>query len=315
VTAPVTSCEVVVFCSSSGHCQLDCDYCIVHPVIKRQPSITYEDLHFFLDTIKKSTYFIFSGKGDFFAGYPKRDRFLDRLLDHEVEVALDINGVLLNEYAELSAEKLEKIRAMNLTLHWKQVRDKRVEKVWAENARTILERHRGEILVGTILAPAVSDSWEEGLAFYEKEIFRPTGRKIWLIEDCERPYSESETEQVALIREKWSHLVDRVHHEDFAASFAGREDVLCPAGQEYFRIWHDGRVQGCPYIGELQDLGNLKEKRFIPRLCRMRCNTPKFCDCFDILSLGKMKFPEEASSTPDEASRVLEEAPRSLIWE
>ncbi|HEX7519929.1 MAG TPA: hypothetical protein VF325_06565, partial [Candidatus Deferrimicrobium sp.] len=96
---------------------------------------------------------------------------------------------------------------------------------------------------------------------------------------------------------------------------AGREEVLCPAGHEYFRVWNDGRVQGCPYVGELQDLGNLKEMRFTPRLCRTRCNTPKFCDCFDILSLGKMRFPEEAGSAVGEVPPAPQGAPHGLLWE
>ena len=84
-----TSCGAIVFCSSSGHCQLDCSYCIVNPVIKRNPSLTYEDLDFFMRAVGTSVFFIFSGKGDFFAGYSKKERLLGRLLERDVEVALD----------------------------------------------------------------------------------------------------------------------------------------------------------------------------------------------------------------------------------
>lgn len=289
-----TKCEVVAFCSSSGHCQLDCDYCIVHPVIKRNPSLTYEDLRFFLDEVGGSAFLIFSGKGDFFAGYAKRDRLLEKLLDHDVEVALDVNGVLLNEYPELSEEKLAKVRAINLTMHWRQIRDKRVEDLWAENARTILARHRGEMILGTILSPLVADSWEESIAFYEREVFAPTGQKLWMIQDCERPYTPEEKERYDALVARYEHLVERTHRDDFRAPFDGHEFVLCPAGANYFRIWNDGRVEGCPYVSERGDAGNLKERRLRRHETFFRCNTPRYCDCYDIAQLGKMRFEEPA---------------------
>ncbi|MHB8798016.1 MAG: hypothetical protein ACYDBY_06075 [Thermoanaerobaculia bacterium] len=293
-----TTCETVVFCSSAGHCQLDCDYCIIHPVVKREPSLVYEDLRYFLDEVGTRTFFIFSGKGDFFAGYPKRDRFLDRLLDHDVEVALDVNGVLLNEYPELSEEKLAKVRAINLTLHYRQVKDKRVEKAWEANARTILERHRGELILGTILSPLLSDLWDEGLAYYRDTVFAATGRKIWAIRDCDRPFDPAQEELFATLLERYSGIVEKEHKDDFSAPFAGKEAVLCPAGRDYFRIWNDGRVQGCPWIPGLADLGNVKERRLERRSAPFRCTTPRFCDCYDIHQLGKMGYEEASEALP-----------------
>jgi MoaA/NifB/PqqE/SkfB family radical SAM enzyme len=293
-----TTCDVVVFCSSSGHCQLDCDYCVVHPVIKRNPSLTYEDLAWFLGEVRQRTFFMFSGKGDFFAGYAKRDRLLDRLLDHDVEVALDVNGVLLNEYPELSAEKLAKVRFVNLTMHWRQIREKRVEKLWVENARTILDRHTGALILGTILSPLGEDQWEEALAFYEREIFGPTGQRMWAIRDCERAYAPEQDSKLALLEARFAHMIEKSHTEDFAEPFVGRSHVLCPAGRDYFRIWNDGRVEGCPYIPELAGAGNIKERRLARRDAHFRCSTPRFCDCNNIEALGKMKYesPVEPSA-------------------
>ena len=293
-----TTCETVVFCSSAGHYQLDCDYCIIHPVVKREPSLVYEDLRFFLDEVGTRTFFIFSGKGDFFAGYPKRDRFLDRLLDHDVEVALDVNGVLLNEYPELSEEKLAKVRAINLTLHYKQVRDKRVEKAWETNARTILEKHRGELILGTIFSPLLSDLWDEGLAYYRDTVFAATGRKVWAIRDCDRPFDPAQEELFSRLLERYAAVVEKEHKDDFSAPFAGKEAVLCPAGRDYFRIWNDGRVQGCPWIPDLTDLGNLKERRLARRAAPFRCTTPRFCDCYDIHQLGKMGYEDATPALP-----------------
>ncbi len=285
-----TSCDVVVFCSSSGHCQLDCDYCIVHPVIKRTPPGTYEDPGCCLWSVTMCFFFFFSGMGDFFACFPNRDRFLDRLLDHDVVVALDINGVLLNEYPELAPEKLRKVRALNLTLHYKQVKDKRVEKVWIENAKKLIERHEGLFVLGTILSPLVRPLWEESLAFYEKSVFAETGKKIWLIADAEKAFSPEEEAHYRELETRFAHIVEKAHVQNFAAAFEGHDFVLCPAGSTYFRIWNDGRVQGCPYVGELMDSGNVKERRLSVREGHFRCGTAKFCDCYDIEMLGKMRY-------------------------
>ncbi|MDX9734477.1 MAG: hypothetical protein RBU36_10145, partial [Thermoanaerobaculia bacterium] len=238
------------------------------------------------------------GKGDFFAGYPKRDRFLDRLLDHDVEVALDVNGVLLNEYPELSEEKLAKVRAINLTLHYKQVRDKRVEKAWEANARTILEKHRGELILGTIFSPLLSDLWEEGLAYYRDTVFAATSRKVWAIRDCDRPFDPAQEKLFSSLLERYAAVVEKEHKDDFSAPFAGKEAVLCPAGRDYFRIWNDGRVQGCPWIPGLADLGNLKERRLARRAAPFRCTTPSFCDCYDIHQLGKMGYEDATPALP-----------------
>ncbi len=283
------SSPVIAFCSSAGHCQLDCPYCVVVPVIKRQPSLTYEDLAFFLDSVGKRAFLIFSGKGDFFAGYARRDRLLDRLLDRDVEVALDINGVLLNEYPDLSPGKLARVLSINLTMHYAQIVEKRVEKVWAKNALTILRLHRGDLILGTILSPLTRGSWDESLDFYRKAIFEGTGQRIWLIQDCDRPMSAAEAAHVAELERRHADMVDRTHRDDFVASFAGYGEVLCPAGSTYFRIWNDGRVDGCPYVKELGELGNLKERRLSPRSLPFSCTTPRFCDCHDIRQLGRMR--------------------------
>lgn len=293
--ALTTTCDVVAFCSSSGHCQLDCTYCVVHPVIKRNPSLTYEDLRFFLDEVGGRAFLIFSGQGDFFAGYAARDRLLDRLLDHDVEVALDVNGILLNEYPELPREKLAKVRHVNLTMHYDQIAGKRLQDRWSANALAILERHEGEMILGTILSPRHAASWEESLAFYEERVFRASGRRIWLIEDVETPYSPEERARYEALSARYAHLVERTFKNDFVSPFAGHEFVRCPAGMSYFRIWNDGRVVGCPYVPELADAGNLKERRLQRRPAPFRCGTPRYCDCYDIAQLGKMGFEEPAS--------------------
>ena len=288
----------LVFCSSAGHCQLDCEYCVASPVVKREPSLTYEDLHFLLENVEPPVGLYFSGKGDFFAGYPKRDRFLDRLLDHDVSVGLDVNGVLLNEYPELAPEKLANVRDVNLTLHYKQVKEKRVEKAWTANARTILELHRGSLLVGTILSPLLSDLWEEGLAFYRQAVFEGTGKRLWLIRDANRALTPEQETLLDRLVEEHADMVEKEHQEDFAAPFAGRSHVECPAGRNYYRVWNDGRVQGCMWVPELADFGNLKERRLRRAPGPFRCGTARFCDCWIIHNSGLMGLGEPVPGAP-----------------
>ena len=252
-----TNCGTIVFCSSSGHCQLDCSYCVVNPVIKRNPSLTYEDLAFFLEAVGTSVFFIFSGKGDFFAGYAKKERLLGRLLEHDVEVALDVNGLLLQEYPELTDAARRKVRYVNLTMHYEQLRRKNAQATWTENALALLRLHEGTVNLNTILSPLERGTWEESLVFFEREVFGPTGRKVTLVSDCDRAFSEEERAEHERLRERFAPMIEETYRADFEGAFAGRAAVLCPAGQSYFRVWNDGRVEGCPWVGELGELGNL----------------------------------------------------------
>jgi len=294
-----TRCPTIVFCSSSGHCQLDCSYCVVNPVIKRNPSLTYEDLAFFLEAVATPVFFIFSGKGDFFAGYAKKDRLLARLLEHDVEVALDVNGLLLQDYPELDAAARRKVRYVNLTMHYRQLVEKRGRETWLANARTLLSLHEGTLNLNTILSPLERETWEESLAFFERELFERTGRKLTLVSDCDRAFTDEERAAYERLRARFAPMIEEEYRADFEGAFAGRGAVLCPAGQSYFRVWNDGRVEGCPWVGELGGLGNLKERTFTPRSAPFRCTTARFCDCYDILQLGRMGFEEPAPAGGD----------------
>jgi hypothetical protein len=73
-----TDCEVAFFVSSSGHCSLDCSYCIVNPIVKHQPTLNFGDIEFLLDSTGKKAFLAFSGKGDFFAGYKKKRKVIGK---------------------------------------------------------------------------------------------------------------------------------------------------------------------------------------------------------------------------------------------
>jgi MoaA/NifB/PqqE/SkfB family radical SAM enzyme len=289
-----TSCEVFFFASSSGHCTFDCQYCIVHPIAKHQPSLDYDDLKFLLDFFQVKAFFAFSGIGDFFASYRRSDRLLSRLLEEDVEVALDTNGSILQDFPDLPEASLRKIRYINLTMHYHQIKRKGQLDRWSQHARIFLDRRYQQTHPDYILSPPLMDEWEEALAFYAREIYAHTGKPLLLVRDIDTPFPAAAEARLRALCQRFGPVVDQVHQEDFAAAFRDRPEVLCPAGRRYFRLWNDGRVQGCPNlpgVPDLFDCGNLKERRIRIRDGAFHCNSPRFCDCNVIDNLGKMDKP------------------------
>jgi MoaA/NifB/PqqE/SkfB family radical SAM enzyme len=287
---PLSNADFIFFMSSSGHCSLDCSYCIVNPIVKHQPSLTLQDIEYLLDSVGGKSAIAFSGKGDFFAGYRKGDKLLSRLLDREVDVGLDINGVMIHEFPDLSDEKLNKIRHINLTLHYVQIKNKNALKVWEQNAKLLIRKQRCHtFLMGTILSPHDVELWEEALRFYDHHVFQETGMRITLIRDVLNWESRFE-ERLESLRNKFDYLVAETRHVDFSQMFKMTDEVICPAGKAFFRVWNDGRIEGCPYIGELSDCGNAMARTFAPRETFFRCSQPKYCDCNLIGRLGKMQL-------------------------
>lgn len=289
-----TDCEVVFFVSSSGHCTFDCRYCIIHPIAKGLPSLNYGDLRFLLKSVAdRKAFLVFSGIGDFFAGYRKSDRLLTHLLDHHVEIALDTNGALLQDFLNLPEEKLVKIRYINLTMHYHQIKKRGLLQTWAANARVFHKKGGDVVMQDYVVSPLLQDEWEEALTYYEEEVFAWSGKKVLLVRDIHRPLAlEDETRLKELVK-RFSHIIAGTHQENFAQIFSGRSDVVCPAGKSYFRVWNDGRVQGCPHLPNVPFLcngGNIKERRIAIRSEPFRCSTPQFCDCHVIEGLGKMGF-------------------------
>jgi hypothetical protein len=286
-----TSCEVIFFASSSGHCTLDCQYCIVNPIAKNQPSLTYEDLKFLLDTFKVRAFFSFSGLGDFFAGYKPSQKLLTRLLDHDVEVALDVNGVLIHDFPALEDRKLEKIRYLNLSMHYHQINQKNLLSQWAKNARTLIENRFKEIHPDYVLSPPLIKEWETALEYYKENVFVYTRKPLLLVRNINIVFDESAEAHIRQLITRFGDVIAGTHQEDFAAGFANRPKVLCPAGVSYFRLWNDGRVQGCPQIPALYDCGNVKDRNLKPKQSYFLCDSPQYCDCHVIDALGKMRLP------------------------
>ena len=284
-----TDCEVLFFVSSSGHCTLECPYCIIDPIAKKEPSLNSRDMTFLLDYFQKKAFLAFSGKGDFFAGYKGSERFLEQILKRDVEIGLDINGVLIHEFAELPEEHIGKIRYVNLTMHYQQLKKMNLLNVWAKNARILIDKKSDEMLLGTIFSSALKNCWEESLCFYEKEIFQETGKTLTMIKDINASFNNGDEALLLSLRKKFTDMAVSIHQEDFSKIFPEGTAVLCPAGKAYFRIWNNGDVQGCPMIPALSRLGNLKEREISVKEDFFPCRQPMYCDCNIIEGLGKMR--------------------------
>lgn len=284
--------ETIVFASSSGHCNLDCSYCVASPVVKLQPSLTYEDLLFLKERVGGKVFFIFSGRGDFFTGYKKSDRLLARLLDHEdVAVALDINGVVIHCFPELRPEQLVRVRHVNLTFHYRQLKEHKALELWKRNALTLLRLHDSpDFFVNFILAPSESEDWDEALRWYRDQVFANYPKRLVLINDVLTPFAEPQEERLRRLQQAFDEVLHAVRRGTFADVFSAFDHVACPAGQSYFRVWNDGAVQACPNVAELRSHGNLKLREFWPRTESFSCADVRHCDCYHIASAGRMEF-------------------------
>jgi len=286
--------DTILFVSSSGHCSLDCHYCIVNPIVKHQPTLSLEDYDYLFEKFPGTIFMAFSGKGDFFAGYKKAERHLEYILSHDVGIGLDINAVMIHELAELGRDKLDKIKSINVTFHYEAIKQKNALKAWSKNIKILVDKlgeSTSEFILGTIISPKVVTEWDEGLRFYKEEVFPDTGKKISLIKDVHRKYSEDELSRIARLYDEYHDMIEVIHEEDFSAQFKGHEYLNCPAGRNYFRVWNDGTVEGCPYVPELQNMGNVKAHDIKIRDTDFMCSKANFCDCDLIARLGNMKYP------------------------
>lgn len=284
--------ETIYFVSSSGHCNLDCSYCVIQPVVKHQPSLNYDDLAFVLERTPGKVFFIFSGKGDFFAGYRKDERLLARLLAHDnVGVALDVNGVVIHCFDDLPPEALSRVRHINLTFHYRQLKDHKALQVWKRNALTMLRKaDSADFFVNIILSAPERSLWAEALDWYRENLFAEYPKRLILIRDVNIAFGADDEAEVARLQARHADMLQSLRALGFAEAFASFDFVSCQAGQSYFRLWNDGRVDGCSIPGTVQGLGNIKERSFQPRTEPFTCADVRHCDCYHVATAGKMSF-------------------------
>lgn len=285
--------ETVWFVSSSGHCNLDCSYCIIQPVAKHKPSLGLQDLRFLLDKATGPSFFIFSGIGDFFAGYKRDDRLLTQLLQDERTggVALDINGVVIHCLEDLPVDLRPKIRHLNLTFHYQQLVDHKALKLWARNALHLLQTLDGpDLFVNFILSPPEAPVWAEALAWYRTHVFQPAGKPLILIADVNRPFGEAEEQVLRQLQSQQADLVHSVRRGGFEPVFEPFDHVRCGAGSSYFRVWNDGRIDACPNVPTFQAAGDTRARTILLRQEPVACNDLRHCDCYHVASAGQMEM-------------------------
>lgn len=274
--------------SSSGHCGLTCPYCLIEPVAKNEPSLDRGDFQFLFDTFKhQKNGFIFSGKGDFFASYQRKDKLLEFILDHDVEVMLDINAQFLQECRDLTQDKLDKIKEINITMHYHQLKEKKILDTWVRNVKFLYGKRPHIVKINTVMSPPLAYLWEEALVFYEENICRDLGIKLLLICDVHVTSKEKFPEE---LERKLHDLKSRfpfaymlgdpeVMNPDFDEQLKPGQVVNCPAGQKYFRVWNDGGVQGCMPNPQISYIGNIKQRQLSVSKKPIKCSDTHHCDC------------------------------------
>jgi len=276
------------FMSSSGHCGLTCPYCLIKPVAKNEPSLNRDDFQFLFEKFKnQKNGFIFSGKGDFFASYQRRDELLRYILDHDVEVMLDINCQFLQECRDLPKECFEKIKEINITMHYHQLKEKNILNEWVKNVKFLYKMNPEVIKINTIMSPPLTHLWEEALLFYKKNIFQDTGINLLLICDVHMtstgafPEANEAQLQDLLRRFSFTYVLGdpEVMNPDFEDQLTPGKPMKCPAGQKYFRVWNDGTVQGCMPNEKLSFLGNIKNREISINKKQIVCSDTHHCDC------------------------------------
>ncbi len=274
--------------SSSGHCGLTCPYCLIKPVAKDEPSLNRDDFAYLFEKFKnQKNGFIFSGKGDFFASYKKDDELLKFILDHDVEVMLDINAQFLREGREITQEKFNKIKQINITMHYHQLMEKNILNYWVENVLFLHKMNPEAITINTVMSPSLVQIWDEALAFYEKNIFKKIGVKLLLICDVHvtrnGPFPEKKEKylQELLDRFPFAYMLGapEVMNKNFTEQTKPRKPIRCPAGQRYFRIWNDGTVQGCIPNKKISYMGNIKQRAVFTNKKPAKCSDTQHCDC------------------------------------
>lgn len=285
---PFKDSRKVLRVNSSGICNLDCPYCFTGQS-KKNTAMTRQETDFLFEILGENILFIFTGVGDFFAGYQNKDRFLEHILSRNAEVFLDANGVLLHEFDELSKESINKIRFFDVSYHYSTMKNKQLLGKWAENMETVAKKmSSSRYMIKSIFAYAEMEKWKEMLDFHLTHVYVKTGKKLTIVLDefdtrMQNPivlkvvntlvklYAES-----VHVREYAPTAKKGQTHFQMATSLSDKEPCLCPAGSRYFKIDVDGNILPCDLTG-----GFLSEKKVVlgnTKLRRLRyINTPHRC--------------------------------------
>ena len=264
--------------NSSGRCNLNCPYCFTNGG-KKNSAMTNDDADFLFERLGENIFFIFTGVGDFFAGYHKEQRFLENILKHKSEVFLDANGVSLNEFQELTDEQIKKILFFDVSYHYSTMKKSGHLHTWAQNAQIVAHRmEANRYIFKTIFAFPEIQIWKEILDFYTQYVFHKTLKPLDITLDEFDSRMQSE-QVIAFINQLIKNYPDsvcqkRFHrtagnystHYEMATSLGHNKNSQCPSGSLYFKIDVDGNIMPCDKVGgylanQRLVLGNTKNRQ------------------------------------------------------
>jgi len=272
----------VFFAVSSGLCNLQCAYCITdRPSIKS--NLDKDDFSYIFEYFGEDIYFIFSGLGDFFCGYSAKDQLLKYILQHDLMIFLDINGVDIKELQDQDLEGKQKIDMIDISYHYGAMKKQKVLDRWVKSIEKIHD-NRYNYHIKMVPSPLERDIWEEAIEFYRKEVHPINGKKLLLFPD-----TNSSIDLISQLNEFEKITADR---KDIVR-LLGRESIFkksnlppggappCPAGSRYFRIFHNGDMIPCELLANRLNirLGNLKKRELTTIKHDVSCNYTGFCDC------------------------------------
>lgn len=291
---PIASClaypfkryRKVAYINSTGICNLKCDYCFTNNN-KAPMSLSNAEIDFLFESFGDNFLLCFSGQGDFFAGYRKQERFLEHILQYNVKLYLDFNGVTVRELLELEGSQLDKILHFDVSFHYESMVQQGVLAQWVNNISGLAEMvPPSRWHVKAIVCMCHLESLHEKVAYYAASVFPRTGKKLQLVLDDfdNTVFSPPVVKLVNAVMARFPEAVEqhRIEPKTHDAPTKNQEfcrpvssELLCPAGSLYFKINLNGDVLPCNKIGAERHLilGNLKRRElgFLPRLIPCAC--------------------------------------------
>lgn len=265
----------VAYVNSTGICNLDCPYCFTNNS-KKPVSLANEDMDYLFEVFGENFLLCFSGQGDFFAGYKKKDRFLENLLKRDVKIYLDFNGVLVHELFEMDPALLEKVHNFDVSFHYETMKTKGFLEQWTDNTIKLSQVvPASRWAVKTIVTMSTLYSLHEKLDFYASRVFPETGKPLKIVLD-DFDNSVYSSPVVKLVNSAIGRFPDAVIQQTFSPraqcaetteqgfrKASSKDSLWCPAGSLFFKIQLDGTVVPCNKLFNEHKVrvGNLKEKQ------------------------------------------------------
>lgn len=269
----------VFFVAGSGLCNLNCPYCITNRP-RVLSSLRKEDFSSIFDHFGENIYFIFSGIGDFFCGYQQNEQLLRFLLQHDVRMVLDINGIEIKELGDRDLEGKDKIDFIDISCHFGTMKKQGLLNKWVDSIRKIHDNGY-DYHIKMILSPLERDLWNEGIIFYRDHVFPLTRKKLILSPDYLGNIN-SQLNEIETISAAYEEIAESLpqYASMESGNFSRGNTPPCPAGNRYFRIDHEGNIIPCDYLSHNLNisLGNTK-KEIASLESDVLCNFRGFCDC------------------------------------